>query len=126
MSRPDLDIVSVLTVVAVAIVGPEFAPYFGAYGVVVMGWFAGLLVYVWRTPAPERGSIALFSLMTLMFTIGITIGAAEWLSSRFGIVLNALLFPVAAAIPAFGGKWGDLADSGWAMFKRYILRRADQ
>lgn len=126
MTQPELDPVAVITIVAAALIGPEFAPYFGAYGVIVMGWFAGLLVYVWRTPAPERGSIALFGLMTFTITMGVTIGAASMLSDRFGVALNALLFPVSVAIPALGNRWGDISVFLWSVFKRYVLRRADQ
>ncbi len=112
--QPDLDPVAVATVLAMALVGPEFAPIVGAYGVIAMGWFGGLLVYVWRTAEAERGSVVLFGLMTFILTLGGTVGLASLVNAKVGAGLTVLLFPLAVAIPAFGDRWWRIAAYLWA------------
>lgn len=101
----DLNPFAVAVAVAGALLGPKFAYYIGAYGLILTGWFGGLLYGLYRRQGDTRMPIWAYALCTLTGSIGTTVPAAELASQYLPISLTALLFPVAFAIPAVPDRW---------------------
>ena len=74
-------LVSVAVLAATALLGPEFAVAVGAYGAIVLGWFGGMLVGLWRMPPVPRLQLAGFVVVSLVLTLGVTVSVAELLTA---------------------------------------------
>lgn len=94
-------------------VGPHAAQYVSAYAVILVGWFCGLMIGLWRRDAGARMPVWAYTLFTLLVSVGGTVTIAEALVSYTSMPVSALLFPVAAAIPALPDKWGTFGQ--WAV-----------
>lgn len=124
-------IVSVAVLVTTAALGPEFAMAVGAYGVILLGWFGGVLVGVWRMPPVSRAQLVAFVLVSLVATLGITVSATEILAHALrtaapwagAIQPSSLLFLVAFALPAVGYDWVDVARWLWSLRRRAVPQR---
>lgn len=116
----DLSPWAVAVAISGGLVGPQFAQFVSAYAIILVGWFAGLL-YGLYTRSPESKmpvwAYAIFTLIVcLMSTVFVSSLAVRYIPF-FTVEYTALLFPVAAAIPALPDKWGD--------FGRWLIERAN-
>lgn len=124
-------IVSVAVLLTTAALGPDFAVAVGAYGVILLGWFGGVMVGVWRMPPVPRAQLVAFVLVSLVATLGVTVSATELLTHLLrasvpwaGSVESAgLLFPVAFLLPAIGHSWADVARWVWSLRRRAAPQR---
>lgn len=130
MTPPETDLnpVSVLVLVLTAWLGNEFAAVAGAYTIILFGWFGGCIVGTLRMPA-GRIRLAAFVVASFVITMGLTVPLSELLAANapnvLGVSSKALLFPVAALLPAIGHSWIDIG--GWAagLLRRRIESREE-
>lgn len=123
---PDLSPASALLMVFAAAIGPELAPFASAYSLILLGWFAGLLIGTYmRPPDGKRLPIAAFAFVSLVVVLGVTVplsraiaGYASAAAPGAPIDAQALFLAVAVAIPAVGYRWRDVG--GWLVG---LLRR---
>lgn len=124
--EPDLNPISVTVMVLTAVMGPELAQVAGAYTIILMGWFGGLIWGALRLPAGGRFKLVLLCVLSLILTLGITVPLAEFVSNnaaRLGgweFTSKGLLFPIAVAIPAIGHSWPDLFAWAWRIVSRRL------
>jgi hypothetical protein len=119
----DLTPMAVAVAIAGALFGPAFAAHLGAYAIILLGWFAGLL-YGLYTRAPESKmpvwAYGVFTLLVcLMVTVPASLLAAETIPV-FKVEYTGFLFPIAALIPALPDRWGDAGM--WLLSKWETLR----
>lgn len=118
MNEPTLDPVSVAVAVATLLVGPKLAPVLGAYTLILFGWFAGVLIGVYRRDAGSRMGTAVFVVVMFIVTMGSTVSAAELVAAHlpyFKSTASALLFPVSILIPAVGDDWISISRWAWRL-----------
>lgn len=124
-------IVSVAVLLTTAALGPDFAVAVGAYGVILLGWFGGVMVGVWRMPPVPRAQLVAFVLVSLVATLGVTVSTSEVLAH---VLRNTapwagnfqpvnLLFLVAFLLPAIGHSWIDVARWVWSLRRRAAPQR---
>lgn len=114
----EMDLISVIAAVLVVLIGPQFAPVLSAYAVIVMGWFVGLLIGLFRREPGSRVSTLMFVVVSLIITLGVSVPAASAASEYLGgIEFKSLLMPVAFAIPAIGEDWGKFFVWVWGKVK---------
>jgi hypothetical protein len=126
-------IVSVAVLLATAALGPEFALAVGGYGVILLGWFGGVMWGVWRMPPVPRVQLVAFVLVSLVATLGVTVSATELLTKLLratfpwagGVQPAGLLFPVAFLLPAIGHGWVDVARWVWSLRRRAVAQRQE-
>jgi hypothetical protein len=126
MDSPNLNPLAVAVAIAGALLGPRWAPYVGAYGLILFGWLGGVLVGLYRKDAGTRVHVAAFLAVSLVVTIGATVPLAEIASDYVPkATLQTLLFPVAFLIPAIGMDW--LRIGRWVVAKLgdVITRKAE-
>ena len=124
-------IVPVAVLLTTAALGPEFALAVGAYGVIFLGWFGGVMVGVWRMPPVPRPHLVAFVLVSLVATLGVTVSATEMLTHLLrasvpwagGVQPAGLLFPVAFLLPAIGHNWIDVVRWVWSLRRRAAEQR---
>lgn len=119
---PDVDLTpwAVAVAVAGAAVGPQFAQYVGAYSIILVGWFAGLLYGLYTRRPDSQLPVWAYTLFTLivcmLVTVPVSQAAAEWVPFSH----TALLFPIAVAIPAVPDKWGAVGE--WVLARWQAAR----
>lgn len=116
----DLNPFAVAVAVAGALLGPKLAQYVGAYSVILLGWFGGLLYGLYRRSADAKMPVVAYVVCTFILSLGVTVTAAEVIAQYTPLSVTALLFPVAALIPALPDKWG--AFGTWLMQRWELLR----
>lgn len=119
---PDIDLTpwAVAVAMAGAAVGPQFAHYVGAYALIFVGWFAGLLYGLYKRDAESKMPIWAYALFTLCMSLGATVTLAQLMAEYMPFSYTALLFPVAAAIPALPDKWSEIG--AWIMSRWELVR----
>jgi len=118
--EPDLSPLSVVVALLTLFVGPQLAPALGAYSLILIAWFGGVLIGVWRLPPAPRGMVAVFTVVTLIVTLGVTVPAADVLARHMPVLeAKGLLFPIAVLIPAVGHSWLDVAAWVWSLRRRF-------
>ena len=122
METPPLDPFTIAVALAAAMVGPKLAPYVGAYTLILMGWFAGVLIGIYRRDVGSRIGTGAFVVVSFILTIGSTVATAETLSPHLGVSITYLLIPVAVLIPAVGDTWFDVARWLWDNAKLRLAR----
>lgn len=123
---PQLSPVALATALFTLILGPQLAPYAGAYSVIVFGWTAGVFVGALRLPEGGRFRLPVFVIVSLIVTLGMSVPMAELLATNASRVLpdwiigasSGLLFPVSFAIPAVGHSWPAVATWAWGLIGR--------
>jgi asparagine N-glycosylation enzyme membrane subunit Stt3 len=113
-----------------AFVAPEpLVHLMAVYSIVMLGWIFGLFIGLLRRPPDGyRYPIVLYGVTTLLANLGLAVPLAAWLSTLpwltdFGA--QALVFPVAALIPALAPDWpkiwafvsAEIGGRGKAIFK---------
>lgn len=127
-------LVSVAVLVTTALLGPEFAVAVGAYGAIVLGWFGGMLVGLWRMPPVPRLQLAGFVVVSLVLTLGVTVSVAELLTQAMratvpwagGVKITDALMPVAFLLPAIGHNWVNVARWVWSLRPRALQNKGDE
>jgi hypothetical protein len=120
---PDLTPLGVLVALLTMFVGPVLAPLLGAYSLIVVGWFGGVLIGIYRQPPGSRIGILGFLLVSLIVTLGATVSAADVLSAYMPLIeAKALLFPIAVMIPAIGHSWVNIAQWCAGALRRRFMR----
>lgn len=117
----DLTPWAVALTIASAVFGPKLAALVGAYAIILLGWFAGLLYGLYTRNPESRLPVWAYALFTLVVCLMVTVPASLIASKTipfFAVEYTALLFPVAAAIPALPDKWGS--------FGAWLLRLWEQ
>jgi hypothetical protein len=113
MTTPtNLDPVSIAGAIAGAFIGPQLAPYIGAYSVIVLAWIGGVIIGLYRRDPTSRMSAAGFVTVTFVVTLCLTATAATILSRHLPADSTTLLAPVAIMIPAIGDSWIDIVKWG--------------
>jgi hypothetical protein len=107
-ATPDLDPVSIAAAIVGSVIGPQLAPYIGAYSVILLAWVGGVIVGLYRRDPTSRMSAAGFIAVTFVMTLGLTAVIASTLAARISAESTTLLFPVAFMIPAVGDSWADI------------------
>ncbi len=102
---PNLDLVSIAAAIAGAALGPQLAPYIGAYSVILLAWVGGVIVGLYRRDQDSRMGAAAFITVTFVMTIGLTAFIASVLAQRISAESTTLLFPIGFLIPAVGDSW---------------------
>lgn len=122
---PDLSVYAAFVAAIGTMFGPTLAQYVAAYVLIMLGWFAGVLWGVWKREPEARMPVWAYVIATMLASVGVTATAAGYLSSVVPEVpVTALLFPVAAMIPAFPEKWADFGS--WVLDRINALRGAKQ
>jgi hypothetical protein len=126
---PNIDLTPIAVILAFtsALFGPKIAALVGAYAIILIGWFAGLL-YGLYTRAPESKmpvwAYAVFTfIMCFLVTVPTSILAVSyipWVNVDYTSVLGI----VSALIPAFPDRWGELGVKALEFLQR--LRGAKQ
>lgn len=119
---PEVDLTpwAVAVAAAGAVVGPKFAAYVGAYALIFVGWFAGLLYGLYKRPADSKMPVWAYAVFTLLVSLGATVTLAQFAADYVPAAYTALLFPVAAAIPAMPDKWADAGN--WLIDRVRLIR----
>jgi hypothetical protein len=101
MASPDIDLnpIAVFVAVAGATMGPQISYYVGAYSIILLGWFAGLLFGLYRREESKMPVWA-YTVCTLLAAIVATVPLSEWAARYIPFAYTVLLFPVAFVIPA--------------------------
>jgi hypothetical protein len=126
MAAPEIDLSPMAVALAVAgsLVSPQLAYYVGAYAIIFIGWFGGLLFGLYRRAPESTMPVWAYSVCTLIASVGATVPASEALAKYIPFAYTALLFPVAFAIPAMPDKWGDVGQ--WLLNKWEAARGVKQ
>ena len=130
--EPDFSLVHIAVMMLTVAIGPEFAEAGGVYFVILFGWFGGVIWGAFRLPRSHM-RLSLFVLMTLVFTLGLTVPLAQLLAASvpkaypaLEFTMKGLLFPVAAAIPAVGHSWPTVIMRAWGFVWRFKQPKAEQ
>lgn len=118
INEPTLDPFAVAVGLATMIVGPTLAPILGAYSLILFGWFAGVLIGVYRREPSSRMGTVVFIVVMFVLTMGSTVTAAEMIVAHtpyYAGTATALLFPLAVLIPAVGDDWLVIIKWAWRL-----------
>lgn len=111
---PDVDLSLWAATLAIAglLWGPRAGQFLAAYGLILLGWFAGLLVGLYRRDMDAKLPAWVYALITLIICIGVTVPASQFLAARLVDYTDAsftgFLLPVAFLIAAAPDKWAAL------------------
>lgn len=127
--RPDLDITpwAVALALAGAAFGPKFAAYISAYGLILIGWFAGLLYGLYTRSLESKLPVWAYSLFTLIVCLMVTVPASQLAVAAIpGVQVEhtSALFVVSALISALPDYWGRAG--AWILEKWQVLRGIKQ
>lgn len=112
---------------AATIFGPKAAALVGAYSIILIGWFGGLVYGLYTRSPDSKLPVWAYAVFTLIVCFMATVPASALLARTitvFEVDYTALLFPVAAAIPAFPDKWG--AAGAWLLERWEAMRGVRQ
>jgi hypothetical protein len=128
--RPnDLDLTPWAVAMAVlgARFGPTFAAYISAYGLIMVGWFFGLMIGLYNRSPDSKLPVWAYGLVTLIACIMVTVTLSKLLVATipgFQVEYTSMLFPVAAAIAGFPDKWGQFGV--WLLDRWQAMRGVKQ
>lgn len=105
----DLSPLAFALTIASAFVGPKLALYVSAYGIILAGWFAGLLFGLYTRAPESKLPVWAYALFTLIVCLMATVTVAQLAVSAvpwFKVEYTSALFPVAALIAGLPDYWG--------------------
>lgn len=111
----DVSPLAVAVAVAGAALGPQAAQYVGAYALILIGWFAGLLYGLFTRSSDARMPVWAYAMFTFIVTMVATVPLSQIADDYVPVHFTGLLFPVAVAIPAMPDRWGQIG--------RWLLER---
>ncbi len=85
--------------------GPRAAQFISAYALILLGWFAGLLIGLYRRDENARMPTLVYVVVSLIGSVGFTVPFAVALDGTAGFAYTGLLLPVSLAIAALPDKW---------------------
>ena len=85
--------------------GPKAAQFISAYALILLGWFGGLLVGLYRRDVDTSMPTWAYVIVSLIASVGFTVPLATALDGTAGLAASGLLLPVSAAIAALPDKW---------------------
>lgn len=85
--------------------GPKAAQFISAYALILLGWFAGLLIGLYRRDIDARMPTAVYVIVSLIGSVALTVPFALALQDTAGFAYTGLLLPVSLAIAALPDKW---------------------
>lgn len=89
-----------------AVFGPIAAQYIGAYALILMGWFAGLLYGLFTRSPESKMPVWAYAAFTFIVCAAVTVPTSQAAARYIPFAYTALLFPVSALIPALPDQWG--------------------
>jgi len=108
----DLSLWAATLTIAGLLWGPRAGQFLAAYALILLGWFAGLLVGLYRRDMQAKLPAWVYALITLIICIGVTVPASQFLAARLVDYTDAsftgFLLPVAFLISAAPDKWAAL------------------
>jgi hypothetical protein len=115
---PNLDLTpwALALAIATAIFGPTVAALVGAYGIIMLGWFAGLLYGLYTRDPDSKMPVWAYSAFTFIVCVIATVPLSLIAAAHipwFEVDYTSILGVVAAAIPALPDKWSQLGR--WAL-----------
>lgn len=126
-AEPDISLQAVAVAIAGTFVGHELATVVGSYAAILIGYFFGIFIGVLRMPQGST-NLQMVALVAASFgaTLGLTVPLSHFVAAVIAKFLpwftatdaKSWLFLVAAAIPAIGPSWGNIAADAWALVKR--------
>lgn len=105
MENHDLRPISVAATVLAGLLGPKLAVIASAYGIILIGWFAGLLIGFWRFDEVSKRFMLGYTIVTMIVAVGSTVALSSWLAQYVPIEASGLYMIVAGSIPAIGPNW---------------------
>lgn len=119
---PDVDLT--LWAASIALLGfvwgPKAAQFVTAYAFILFGWFAGLLVGLYRRSPDAKMPSKVYAFVTFVISLAVSVPAANALQEYSGVSFTVALIPVAFVISAAPDKWAALAKKCfelWSTFK---------
>lgn len=85
--------------------GPKAAQFISAYALILLGWFGGLMIGLYRRDLDSRMPTVVYVIVSLIASLGITVPIAMALDGTAGFAYTGLLLPVSGAIAALPDKW---------------------
>lgn len=85
--------------------GPKAAQFISAYALVLLGWFGGLMIGLYRRDMDARMPTAVYVVVSLIASLAVTVPIASALDGTAGVAYTGLLLPVSCAIAALPDKW---------------------
>lgn len=85
--------------------GPKAAQFISAYSLILVGWFAGLMIGLFRRDIDSRMPTFVYVIVSLVASLGFTVPVAVALDGTAGFQYTGLLLPISAAIAALPDKW---------------------
>lgn len=108
----DLSLWAATLTVAGLLWGPRAGQFLAAYALILLGWFAGLLVGLYRRDMESKLPAWVYALITLIICVGVAVPASQFLAARLVDYTDAsftgFLLPVAFLISAAPDKWAAL------------------
>lgn len=119
---PDVDLT--LWAASIALLGfvwgPKAAQFVTAYAFILFGWFAGLLVGLYRREDDAKMPAKVYAFVTLIISLAVSVPISNALQEYSGVSFTVALIPVAFIISAAPDKWAELAQKAldvWRAFK---------
>lgn len=97
--------------------GPKAAQFISAYSLILLGWFAGLFIGLYRRDHESRMPTPVYVIVSLVASLGFTVPLAVALDGTAGFQYTGLLLPVSAAIAALPDKWRLAFDKLWEIWQ---------
>lgn len=85
--------------------GPKAAQFVSAYALILLGWFGGLLIGLYRRDVDARMPTLVYVVVSLIGSVAFTVPFAMALQDTAGFAYTGLLLPVSLAIAALPDKW---------------------
>lgn len=116
---------AVSVAIAGSLVGENMGVLVGTYGVILLGWFFGLMYGLWVRSMDSKMPMWAYVIFTFGVTMLSTVTLAEIASkvSPMAVQWNSLLFPIAVAIPALPHKWNALGTYLFELWKAWDAAR---
>lgn len=126
---PDLSPAGALLMVFAAVIGPAWAPFASAYTMILLGWFAGLLIATYLRPVDgKRFPILAFAFVSLVVVLGVTVPLSNFVAHYASTAVpggpvdaQGLFLVISVAIPAIGHRWVAIAKLVAARIRRHIM-----
>ena len=114
LTPPDVDLT--LWAASIALLGfvwgPKAAQFVTAYAFILFGWFAGLLIGLYRRDPDAKMPAKVYAFVTLVISLAVSVPIAHALQEYSGVSLPVALIPVDFVMSAAPDTWAELAPQG--------------
>lgn len=101
----NLDLFAAALMLASFYWGPKAAQFISAYALILLGWFGGLMIGLYRRDIDSHMPTFVYVVVSLIASLGVTVPLAMWLDGAAGFAYTGLLLPISGAIAALPDKW---------------------